>query len=315
MSPKAAFSLDFSKVARFRSAPRRQRGIAVVTAILIAALVASLAFALSARQRQWLNLVSNRADLAAARSLARSGIDLACLTLRDDMRGNQVDHLYEAWTVPIPPVNVGDGEVGGRIVELQGRFNLFNLQSGGRISVAGVAALRRLLPTRGLPANWADALAAAMAGREAAWLQQAPTSAGKSLVVANLAELADIAGIGAESIAPLEPLVTVLPEATSINVNFAPPEVLMAVTPGLSLREAERLTIRRAAEHFLSGQDFVNALSGELRTTVRPTSFTVESQYFLAETEARSGRANVRLHALIYRQRGRMSETVWIRQM
>lgn len=300
---------------RVLSTSRSQRGIAVITAILIAALVASLAFALSARQRQWLNLVGNRADLSAARSLARSGIDLARLTLRDDMRGNQIDHLLEAWTVPVPSVNVEEGGVGGRIVELQGRFNLYNLQSGGRVSAAGVAALRRLLPTRGLPANWADALAAAMASQEAEWLRQAPSSADKPLTVANLAELAGLAGIGAEQVAALEPLVSVLPEATSINVNFAPPEVLMAVTPGLSLREAERLTIRRTADHFKSAQDFVNALPGELRTTTRPTAYAVESQYFQFETESWSGRAHLRLQAMLYRQRGRMPEILWVRRM
>lgn len=299
---------------RVRSAPPGQRGIAVITAILIAALVASLAFALSARQRQWLNLVGNRADLSAARSLALSGIDLARLTLRDDMRGNQVDHRLEAWTVPVPPVKVEEGRVGGRVVELQGRFNLYNLQIDGKASAAGVAALRRLLPTRGLPANWADALAAAMASREAAWLREASPSVGKVLTVVNLAELAELAGIGAEKVAVLEPLVTVLPEATSINVNFAPPEVLMAVTPGLSLREAERLVIRRTADPFKSGQDFVNALPGQLRTTVRPTAFAVESQYFLAEAEAQSGRAHLRLQALLYRQRGRMPVILGIRR-
>jgi general secretion pathway protein K len=134
-------------VRRIRAFAGRQRGIAVITAILIAALVASLAFALSARQRQWLNVVSNRADLSAARSLALSGVDLARLTLRDDMRGNQSDHLLEAWTVPVPPLKVEQGRVGGRLAELQGRFNLYNLQSGGQVSAAGVTALRRLLPT------------------------------------------------------------------------------------------------------------------------------------------------------------------------
>ena len=44
---------------RQRIIPKKERGIALISAILIAALVASLAFALSARERLWLNQVEN----------------------------------------------------------------------------------------------------------------------------------------------------------------------------------------------------------------------------------------------------------------
>lgn len=302
-----------------RPLPRKQRGIAVITAILIAALVASLAFALSARQRHCLNLLSNRNDLSAAQSIALSAIDLARLTLRDDMRSNQVDHLLEAWTVPVPPINVEEGRARGRIVELQGRFNLYNLQSGGKVSQTGVAALRRLLSAHNLPASWADKMAQAMATQEASWKKPVQLSNGMTvsgtailLTVATLPELAELAGIDGEKLTALEPVVSILPESTSVNVNFAPPEVLMAVTPGLSLKEAERLAIRRITTHFRSGQDFVNALPENLRTFTKPATFTVESQYFLSEAEAWYGRAHVRLLALLYRQRSKMPEVVWV---
>ena len=305
---------------RSRSIPGRQCGIALITAILISAMVASLAFALSARERQWLNLVSNRNDLAAAQSFALSAIDLARLTLRDDMRNNQVDHLLEPWTVPVPPINVEEGKVGGRLIELQGRFNLYNLQSGGKVSSTSLAALKRLLATRNLPMHWAESLAQVMATqvtlsqKTLAGSKSAYRGVAKELPVVNLAELADLAGIDGEKLMVLEPLTVILPEATSVNVNFAPPEVLTAVTPGLSLKDADRLVSRRVTEQFKSAQDFVNALPESLRTATASASYTVESQYFLSEAEAWSGRAHVRLQALIYRQRSKMPETVWVRQ-
>ena len=305
---------------RSRSIPRQQRGIALITAILISALVASLAFALSARERQWLNLVSNRNDLAAAESFALSAIDLARLTLRDDMRNNQVDHLLEPWTVPVPPINVEEGKVGGRLIELQGRFNLYNLQSGGKVSSTGLAALQRLLAAHNLPMYWAEPLAQAMATQANLWQKTlaenktANQAISKVLPVVNLAELADLAGIDGEKLMVLEPLMVILPEATSINVNFAPPEVLMAVTPGLSLKDAERLVGRRATDHFKSAQAFVNVLPENLRTATSLTAYAVESQYFLSETNAWSGRAHLRLQVLLYRQRSKMPETVWVRR-
>ena len=330
------------------SRPGRQRGIAVITAILIAAIVASLAFALSARERQWLNLVGNRNDLHAAQSTALSALDLMRLTLRDDMRNSQLDHLLETWTVPIPPVDVDEGKVSGRLIELQGRFNLYTVQSGGKVSQTGVVALQRLLATRNLPTQWADKLALAMTMQVAALTPAQlaggtadPSSAttpgrtaapgspakpgpaasataqavsGMLLPVVSLSELAELAGIEAEKLAPLEPLVVLLPEATNVNVNFAPPEVLMAVTPGLSLKDAEQLVNRRAAAFFKSPQEFINALPEGEGASTRADIYTVESQYFLAEAESWFGRAHLRLQALVFRQRGQMPETLWLRR-
>lgn len=302
---------------------RRERGIALITAIFIAALVAALAFALSARERLWLTQLANREDFAAAQSTALSAIDLARLTLRDDMRNTQVDHLLEAWTVPVPPINVEEGRVGGRLVELQGRLNLYTLQSDGKVNAAGLLALQRLLSTQNLPAEWAGKLAAAMATQVALWqkTQKADASAAritaKLLPMADLTELAGLAelsGADAQRLALIEPLTVFLPEAASVNVNFAPPEVLTAVTPGLSLKDAEALVNRRARTHFTSAQDFVNALPDNLRTSTRSAGYTVESQYFLSEADAWFGRAHVRLQALLYRQRARMPEILWVRR-
>jgi len=303
----------------YATSPRKERGIAVISAILIAALVASLAFALSARERLWLNQIENRNDLSAAQSAAFSAIDLARLSLRDDMRNNLVDHLLESWTVPIPPIDVEGGKVNGRLSEMQGRFNLFMLQSGGQPSPDGIETLRRLLATRNLPSEWADKLAHAMATR-AAMMQTVKTSTpglllGKVLPVANLSELAELAGIDAAQISPLDPLLTILPESTSINVNFAPPEVLVAVTPGLTLGEADRIVGQRAAAHFKSRQAYLSALPERLRSASATFDYGVESIYFMSEVEAWFGRAHLRVQALVYRQRNKMPELIWVRRL
>lgn len=300
---------------------RGQRGMALITAMLIAALVASLAFALSARERLWLTQIGNRDDFAAAQSLALSAIDLARLTLRDDMANNQVDHLLEAWTMPIPPIQVEAGRVGGRLAELQGRLNLYTLQSNGKINAGGVLALQRLLAVQNLPSGWAERLAAALAIQVRLWQEARKTDgtvAGMTspvLPVTDLTELAALAGLsGADAgrLAALTPFTVLLPEATPVNVNFAPPEVLMAVTPGLSLQDAETLVGRRATGHFASLQDFLQALPEKLRPLVPPNLYTVESQYFLAEADSQYGRVQVRLQALIHRQYGHMPECVWV---
>jgi general secretion pathway protein K len=301
-----------------KHAPGKEKGIAVITAILIAAMVASLAFALSTRERLWLNQMENRNDLSTAQSVAFSAIDLARLTLRDDMRTTQVDHLLEPWTVPGLPINVEEGKVAGRLSELQGRFNLFNLQNSGEISEAGVIALQRLLAARDLPTDWAEKMARAMANQAALIEQQLSATPGGAwddlLPLANLAELADLTGIEAGKLAVLEPLVVILPETTAVNVNFASPDVLMAITPGLSASEADQIVSRRAAAYFKNVHEYLNALPERLRRQAPAAAYTVESQYFLSEVDSSFGRAQVRYWALIYRQRNKMPELIWVRR-
>ena len=137
----------------------------------------------------------------------------------------------------------------------------------------------------------------------------------KLLPLANLAELSDLTGIEAGKLTVLEPLLVILPEATAVNVNFASPEVLMAVTPGLAAGEADQLVSRRASAHFKSVGDFTSALPERLRTTAVSSAYTVESQYFLGEAQSWFGRAQVRVQALLYRQRNKMPEIVWMRRV
>ena len=297
---------------RQRTVRGKEHGIALISAILIAALVASLAFALSARERLWLNQVGNRRDLSAAQAVAFASIDLARFALRDDMRNSQLDHLLETWTVPIPPIAVEEGKASGRLIEMQGRFNLFALQRAGKPDLASVDMLKSLLVAHNLPSDWALKMALAMATQ--ANLVTAPGER-KLLPVANLSELAQLAGIDPAKLDTLDPLLTILPENTAVNVNFAVPEILAATTPGLTISEAEQVVSRRAVAHFRSVQDYVNALPDRLRGVFTTSRYCVESQYFVAEVDSWFGRAHLRYHALIYRQRNRMPELLWVRRI
>ena len=302
------------------SSSRAQTGMALITAILIAALVASLAFALSARERLWLTLINNRNDLVATQSFTLSAIDLARLTLRDDMRNNQVDHIMEPWTIPVPPINVEEGKVAGRLIELQGRFNLYNLYRNGQVSQSALLSLQRLLSTRNLPTDWAEKMARAMMTQATLWQQsqaknpQSRKTTSRMQLVTNLSELADLSGIDREKLLELEPLITILPGESAINVNFASPEVLMAVTQGLSLKDAENIVNRRASSYFKSVQEFISIIPTGARTSVNPTNYTVQSQYFFSESEAWYGRAHLRIKALLFRQSGAIPEIIWVRR-
>ncbi len=296
---------------RYGQIQARQRGVAIITAVLVSALVAALSMTLASRTRLWLNQVQNRQDAASAQSIAFSAIDLARLTLRDDARNNHVDHLQEPWAIPIPAINAEEGRVAGRIVELQGHFNLANLVKDGKLDTLALAGLRRLFANLGLAPAGVDALEETLA-KELAARRKAKVAVRFPYV--DLADLARIPGFDPATLARLENFVVVLPEVSRVNVNFVGPEVLAAMLTDVSTGEAGSVIGRRAGSHFASLTDFSNAFPPALRGKLDQSVFTVESRYFLVETDAWFGRVHLRYQALLARSGSSLPELVWVRR-
>lgn len=76
---------------------RRQRGMAVITAILVVALVASAASFMAWQQQLWVRQVENLNEQAQSRVVVLTALQWARSMLAQDARNNNVDHLDEAW--------------------------------------------------------------------------------------------------------------------------------------------------------------------------------------------------------------------------
>lgn len=121
----------------------RQSGIALITAMLIAALVTAGAVALAASQqfdnRRIANILgADRAQLAVT-NLEGQAQGL----LREDAKRGQYDSQSEAWAHAKLTTLAGDLTVEGQLRDLQGRFNLTNLSPepayGGNAGAQGAA--------------------------------------------------------------------------------------------------------------------------------------------------------------------------------
>lgn len=290
----------------------RQRGIAIIMAVLISAMVAAIAFVLAGRERLWLFQIENQRDITIAHSVSIGAINLARLTIRDDGRSNQVDHLGEPWNTPIPAINVEDGKVAGQLIEAQGRFNLNNLVKNNEVDALAVAALRRLLKSQGLSSNLADEFAKFIEQRIRLKPDEQPDL--RSLPV-DMGELAVVSGMNAEIVRQLESWVVVLPEATPINVNFVSPEILVALVPGLSLSEAQSVLTARAANPFTSVAMFLDAVPQDKRSQFEKWSWTVQSDYFFITTESWFGRVYLRHQALLKRNGRENASVVWLKRI
>lgn len=242
----------------------RQRGTALLLAMIILSLVATVAAGMVWQQERAIRVESAERGRSQAAWILAGALDWARLLLREDMRSGSIDHLGEPWAVPLAEARLStflaadrdptadDGPeafLSGAIDDMQARYNALNLlDAEGGVSAAEVVALQRLIDLAGAPSDTAQrlagGLAAALGGDEAAG----------ALPPQRFAQLAWL-GLSADTLARLAPYVTLLPRPTPVNVNTAPREVLTAAIDGLDLGTAERLVQRRARQPFRSLED------------------------------------------------------------
>ena len=282
-----------------------QRGAALLTAMIIVTLVATLASAMV--WQQWRAVQVESAERARAQSawILSGALDFARLILREDMKGSgQVTALTEPWATPLAEsrlstflaadnANPDDGPeafLSGNITDAQARYNLPNLVIGGKVVPAELEVLERLCQTLGLDVSIATRIASGLRDATAS----SPTAAAPlaPITVEQLAWL----GIDAASLQTLRPYVVLLPGITAIpiNVNTAPKEVLMAVIKGLDAGSAERLVQLRQRTPFHTK----SAFNDQIKSLPQDANIDVVSSFF----EVR-GRLRLADHVLTVRSR------------
>ncbi len=203
--------------------PDRERGAAVVLAMLLAALAAAVAASVFADQQRWSRTVEHRRDQVQAQALVQAGVQWGRQILYEDKQRSSIDHLREPWAMALPAIPLDNGEVRGSIADAQARLNVIALGDSGARANVERARLQRLFVQRGGPVGAIDAIAA--------WINRNTTAAdGQPLRVA---ELADVKDVSPSSLANVAPFLTALPAGTPVNVNTAPPEVLAAMVDKL----------------------------------------------------------------------------------
>lgn len=246
-----------------RRSSRRQRGAALLTALIIVTLVVTLAASMV--WQQWRAVQVETAERARMQSswILQGALDWARLILREDARSGRPTALTEPWATPLAEARLStflaadknnnaedDGPeafLSGSISDAQARFNLANLvDASGKLSQPDLEALERLCQTVGLSTDVATRIAAGLRDAQAAG---SGSNGNAPLRPRTLAQLAWL-GLDAATITALEPYATLLPTRTPVNANTAAREVLAAVIKGLDLATAERLVQLRQRDPF-----------------------------------------------------------------
>jgi general secretion pathway protein K len=305
-----------------------QRGVAVITALLLTTLAITIVASLFWQQQVQVRSIENQRLQLQKQWILRGALDWTRLILREDARYSTVDHLGEPWAVPLAETrldqyvenarsdsDVADAALSGSIVDAQSRFNLYNLCTGGNINAAEVAVFGRLLANLRHSPALAQAAADLMASAQQK--TQGTASAGSStrrpLNIEHIEDLLAVPGFTPEIFESMKEYVVVLPQATRINVNTAPPEVLSARIEGLTVGEAAVLAAARERTWFRSENDLVQRLQGtQLGSAAGQLAFG--TSFFLVNGNVRLDRAEMRMQALIQRQNRNTTKLLWVRE-
>jgi len=294
----------------------RQRGVALITAVLMVALATMLAVDVGFRgfldQRRSGTLFA----LDQGYEIALGAEAWAADFLKKDMQDSKTDHLGETWARPLPPLPIDGGTVEGRLEDMQGRFNLNNLiHTDGTPNPEAVKQLERILAMLEIEPNWATAMADWIdqdtqpgfpdGAEDTVYTGQDPPHLAANMPVTRVSELMVLPGFGAERFARLKPFVSALPVGTPLNVCTAPGIVLDALsddTREFSLNPND-LVKRRKDACFPTLEDLRGSLGDEQFNQLKK-SLTDSSAYFRATVWVTIGTTDFTLYSLLARGQG-----------
>ena len=299
-----------------RRMPGRQRGIALITAVLMVALATMLAVGVVYRGVLDQRRTATMFAMDQAWEIALGAEAWAADFLQRDLQQSQGDNLSETWAQPLPPLPVEGGSVAGRLVDLQGRFNLNNLVfADGTPNPDAIAQFSRILVALDLEPNWASIMADWIdldtqpgfpdGAEDNVYLGQAPPYLAANMPITRASEIMALPGFGPERWAKLKPYVAALPVGTTLNVCTAPGIVLDSLSEGVVEfgRSPEELAKRRGDGCFPSLNDLRGAL-GDTDYDKLKDGLSESSSYFGATVWVTIGTTDFTLYSLLVRGQG-----------
>lgn len=295
---------------------RSQRGVALITAVLIVALATILAVNVVYRGMLDQRRAGTLFALDQAFEVALGAEAWAADVLQRDAQESQGDNFTESWARPLPPLPIEGGTVAGRLEDLQGRFNLNNLVfADGTTNPEAVLQLSRILVWLDLEPNWASEMADWIdedtqpgfpdGAEDSVYTGQNPPYLAANMPITRASELLSLPGFGAERYAKLKPYVTALPVGTKLNVCTAPGIVLDALVEnvrefGLS---PEDLAKRRESGCFPTLADLRGSFGDAEYDKVKDT-IAESSNFFGATVWVTIGTTDFTLYSLLVRGQG-----------
>lgn len=295
----------------------QQRGMAIISALLIAAVVAVLAGAMLTRQSVFTRSLEAEQLRVQGSWLLQGALQTSRQQLWEARRKEVLTRLDQPWARPFA------GAVEGRLDDEQGKFNLRNLVSHQQLDAAQLQSFQRLCQLLGIDPGVSQRISQRVlasyvqraGASELSNLRSTSPEAAQALLPAKAPMLRSLDDLALEPRVQqrLAAYVSVLPDNTWVNGNTASAEVLSAVVPGLSLPQAQGLVAERdSGRWFINRGDFVNRLRMP-RLVVDSVQVGITSEWFRWHGRTRQAQRRVAVEALLYRPEERQPQVIWWR--
>lgn len=321
---------------RLLSSPYPQRGVAIITALLIVTIAATVSITISTRLQLDVRRTSNMIAKDQANFYLLAAEEWSQRILRDDKKDNNVDGLTEPWAIELPPIPVAGGSIQGKLSDLNRCINInsllktqpgtnenTNVSNSFTINVTTKARIEQLFKNQGLENKLIQAITD--------WIDEdlnttTPDGAEDGYYL-NLEKPYHTANVPLQSISELrlikgfedsetyfkinEPLCAFIPvtEEVAININTASVEVLKSLSPEMTDEIVNNIIEKRDEELFNDIKEFTSF--AELETIIKDKNqLGTSSDYFLLRSQAIIGQANRVMYSIIYRDSAGKTEVI-----
>ena len=289
----------------------RQRGVAIITALLIVAIATTVSVTISTRLQLDVRRTGNMIGGDQAYLYTLAAESWSRRILRIDREESQIDHLGENWAIELPPLPVEGGYIQGKMTDLQSCLNLNNLLATNTDNSVSRVRLERMLDNLGIDKGNTQAIIDWIDND----LQTTIPDGAEDVYYMNLERPYRSANAPLQSVSELrlirgfeDPKVynTVLPHVCAfgvsapININTASEEVLRSLADNISDNDVEQIIERRTETAFNNINEFTgfNDLKKKIAST---EGLSVDTEYFMLVTKSTIGQVTTIVYSIIHR--------------
>lgn len=302
------------------TAARRQRGIALITAVFIVVLASIAATAMLSAAAVAIRRTANLQDSETAWWYAEGLETWVAGLLQRRPGAPEVDGLGDSWAQPVTDLPFGRGSVRGQLVDLQGRFNLNNLAATGTDAQYYRQQFRLLLANlpgvdlTGLPDLGAAVQQWITAPGQGASLGDGGASYYLSLgvpyrpsqqLMMRPSELLAVRGVTPQVYRALKPYIAALPQSgTKINLNTAPLPVLLSLAADVDASKLQDFVKSRVKSPLPKVESAYQTQLNLLPADVSSVHVSVSTQYFELHAQIQVADDRLSLYSDIVRPQG-----------
>ncbi|HET7809548.1 MAG TPA: type II secretion system minor pseudopilin GspK [Steroidobacteraceae bacterium] len=303
----------------------RQRGVALLVAIVIFAIATTVAAAVTYNKTMAARRAAASFTVEQALQAGMAAEALASIALEDGAK-NQTTHLAQDWAQALDPLEIPDTGIWiqSRVEDMQGRFNLNSVIEENpqthqwQIRQHQYEIFLNLLRDLDIDIRYADMLVdwidpdnqpTGTGCEDTCYLSQNPPYRPPNTFITHTSELLALPGFGAENYRKIAPFVTALPQAAKFNQCTASKLMLdEALNDPTNQSQYRNMSDDDLAEQRAKGcwppkAVYTSVLTGTKKTDVE-NAVDEKSDWFRVRTNVRIGTTEFVLYSLLYREPG-----------